>query len=153
VPHPGLAAIAHLRYRRDLIQAESQVTSKAFLYSQLLSSALNGLPALSTAFPATSLGGQLKQVAQVIQARAALGLKRQIFFCSLGGFDTHSGQGTLAGAQPSLLIQVSKAMSAFFAATRNSGRELRDDIHALRFRRTLQSNTGGEATMRGATIT
>ena len=127
-----------------LIQAESQVTSKAFLYSQLLSSALNGLPALSTVFPATGLGGQLKQVAQVIQARAALGLKRQIFFCSIGGFDTHSGQGILTGSQPGLLIQVSKAMSAFFAATQELGVANSVTTFTLSdFGRTLQSNTGG----------
>src|SRR5262252_336472 len=127
-----------------LIQADSQITSKAFLYSQLLSSALNGLPALSTVFPATSLGGQLKQVAQIIQARAALGLKRQIFFCSLGGFDTHSSQGTLTGAQPNLLIQVSKAMSAFFAATQELGVTNSVTTFTLSdFSRTLQNNTNG----------
>jgi len=127
-----------------LIQADSQITSKAFLYSQLLSSALNGLPALSTVFPATSLGGQLKQVAQIIQARAALGLKRQIFFCSLGGFDTHSSQGTLTGAQPNLLIQVSKAMSAFFAATQELGVDSSVTTFTLSdFGRTLQNNTNG----------
>jgi uncharacterized protein (DUF1501 family) len=127
-----------------LIQADSQITSKAFLYSQLLSSALNGLPALSTVFPATSLGGQLKQVAQIIQARAPLGLKRQIFFCSLGGFDTHSGQGTLTGAQPNLLIQVSKAMSAFFAATQELGVASSVTTFTLSdFGRTLQNNTNG----------
>ena len=127
-----------------LIQADSQITSRAFLYSQLLSSALTGLPALSTVFPATSLGGQLKQVAQIIQARAALGLKRQIFFCSLGGFDTHSSQGTLTGAQPNLLIQVSKAMSAFYAATQELGVATSVTTFTLSdFGRTLQNNTNG----------
>jgi len=31
-------------------------------------------------------------VAQIISVRAALGLQRQIFFVSLGGFDTHSDE-------------------------------------------------------------
>jgi uncharacterized protein (DUF1501 family) len=129
-----------------LVQEDSKITSRAFLYSQLLSSALNGLPALATAFPNTGLGSQLKQVAQIIQARAALGLKRQIFFCSLGGFDTHSGQGTLAGtgAQPALLSQLSKAMSAFFAATQELGVQNSVTTFTLSdFGRTLQNNTGG----------
>jgi uncharacterized protein (DUF1501 family) len=129
-----------------LIQADSQITSRAFLFSQLLSSALNGLPTLSTVFPATSLGNQLKQVAQIIQARAALGLKRQIFFCSLGGFDTHSNQGTLTGtgAQPTLLAQVSMAMSAFFAATQELGVAGSVTTFTLSdFGRTLQNNTNG----------
>src|SRR5258708_23284013 len=127
-----------------LIQADSQITSKAFLYSQLLTSALNGQPALATVFPNTGLGSQLKQETPTIKARSALGLKRQIFFCSLGGFDTHSGQGTLAGAQPALLTQLSKAMSAFLTATQEMG--VQNSVTAFTlsdFGRTLQSNTGG----------
>ena len=45
-------------------------------------------------------------MAKIIQVRAALGATRQIFFCSQGGYDTHSNQlaqqvtlyGNLAGA-------------------------------------------------------
>lgn len=40
--------------------------------------------------PRTSLGNQLEQVAKMISVRTELGMKRQIFFCSLGGFDTHN---------------------------------------------------------------
>ena len=50
---------------------------------------------LATVFPNTTLGNQLKQVAKVIKfnsASPALGLNRQIFFCQLGGFDTHQNQ-------------------------------------------------------------
>jgi len=35
---------------------------------------------------------QLLQVARLISLRNTLGLKRQIFFCSLGGFDTHTNE-------------------------------------------------------------
>ena len=47
---------------------------------------------LKTQFPATSLGAQLQQVAQIIQVQSDLGMRRQIFFCSLGGFDTHTNE-------------------------------------------------------------
>jgi uncharacterized protein (DUF1501 family) len=62
----------------------------------------------------------------VISVRTALGMSRQIFFCSLGGFDTHSGQVTSAtspttGTHASLLAQVSGAMKAFYDATVNLG--------------------------------
>ena len=66
--------------------------------------------------PRTSLGNQLEQVAKVISVRTALGMSQsQIFFCSLGGFDTHSGQVTSAtspttGTHANLLAQVSGAM-------------------------------------------
>ena len=48
-------------------------------------------------------------------------MKRQIFFCSLGGFDTHNGQVTggvpTIGTHANLLAQVSGAMKTFYDAT------------------------------------
>jgi uncharacterized protein (DUF1501 family) len=142
--HQALQELLTLNSGVSLVQAASQVTSRAILYSQLLTSALNGLPALATAFPKTNLGNQLKQVVQIIQARAALGLKRQIFFCSLGGFDTHGSQGTVTGTHATILAELSKAMSAFFAATQELG--LANSITTFTlsdFGRTLLNNTGG----------
>ncbi len=98
----------------SLIQAASSITSSSLTESNILSNALKSAPALTTTFPATGLGNQLKQVAQILSVRSALGLNRQIFFCSLGGFDTHSGQITI---QQNLLTQLSKAMDAFYNAT------------------------------------
>ncbi len=72
--------------------------------------------------PRTTLGNQLEQVAKMISARSALGMNRQIFFCSLGSFDTHTGQVTSAaspttGTHANLLKQLSDAMKAFYDAT------------------------------------
>ncbi len=39
----------------------------------------------------TGIAQQLRQVARLINARAATGAGRQFFFVSMGGFDTHSG--------------------------------------------------------------
>jgi len=74
-------------------------------------SLLSTNPALKTVFPATGLGNQLAQVAKVISISSSLGLSRQIFFCSLGGFDTHTVQ---LATQSSLLGQLSDAMAAFY---------------------------------------
>jgi len=64
------------------------------------------------AFPATGLGNQLKQVAKIIkQNQVSLNVSRQVFFCSIGGFDTH--QDELA-SHTNLYGQISKAMSAFY---------------------------------------
>ena len=76
----------------SLVQDSSAVMSQSLAQSAVLAAALKGSPSLQTQFPSTGIGGQLQQVAQVMQARSALGLQRQIFFCSLGGFDTHSAQ-------------------------------------------------------------
>jgi uncharacterized protein (DUF1501 family) len=78
---------------------------------------LNMDPTLNTVFPNTTIGNQLKQVAKVIAANLTfpgLGLDRQIFFVSLGGFDTHQTQ---VGNQAKLLTDTSAAMAAFYNAT------------------------------------
>jgi uncharacterized protein (DUF1501 family) len=98
----------------SLIQAASSTTSNALQDSKALADAIAGAPALATVFPSTGLANQLKQVAQIISVRSALGLQRQIYFVSLGGFDTHSDQ---LNAQNGLYTQLSQAMNAFYQAT------------------------------------
>ncbi|HEX8560715.1 MAG TPA: DUF1501 domain-containing protein [Pyrinomonadaceae bacterium] len=87
-------------------------------------------PVISTAFPNTSLGRQLLQVARVVKAStdpaAGINMKRQIFFCNLGGFDTHSNQLT---GQAGLLQQLSQALNAFYSATVELG--LQDKVTAF----------------------
>lgn len=103
-----------------LIKAASDTRSSAIQTDQALST-VN--PTLTTVFPNTSLGRQLLQVARLIKAStdptAGINMKRQIFFCQIGGFDTHSNQtsGTFGGGQGNLLLQVSQAMRAFYDAT------------------------------------
>jgi uncharacterized protein (DUF1501 family) len=125
----------------SLVQAASQVAARAKTYSDLLSAAVSNLPALITTFPNTGIGNQLKQVAQIIQARSALGLQRQIFFVSLGGFDTHGGQLT---TQDALLLQLSPALNAFYLATveMNVASQVTTFLESD-FARTFQSNTNG----------
>jgi len=97
-----------------LIQAASSTTSNSMQDSKSLADALAARPTMATVFPNSGLGNQLKQVAQIISVRAALGLQRQIFFVSQGGYDTHSDQ--LVG-QNGLFTQLSQAMNAFYQAT------------------------------------
>ena len=97
-----------------LVRASSDVTTQALQAS----AALSTNPTITTTFPTNfSIGRQLLQVARLIKAnftQASLGLNRQIFFCSLGGFDTHSGQ---LAQQVTLLAQLSQAMKAFYDFT------------------------------------
>lgn len=108
-----------------------------------LNGMLNGLSGsgLTTVFPGTSLGQQLKQVAQLISLRGATGMKRQVFFCSINGFDTHSSQ---SWAHWDLLTNLAEAMSAFYNATEEMG--IADKVTtftASEFGRSLQpSGTG-----------
>src|SRR6202000_628038 len=89
----GLQQLLTLDTGISLVQATSAVAGQGIQQSSTLASALQGAAALQTVFPTgNSLATQLKQVAQVIAVRSALGVRRQIFFCSQGGYDTHSDQ-------------------------------------------------------------
>lgn len=101
-----------------LIQSASSTTGNAIQDSQTLAAALAQGTNLATPFPNTNLGNQLKQVAQIIQVRSALGLSRQIFFVSIDGFDTHEGQ---LSQQDSLFQNLSQSMNAFYQATVEMG--------------------------------
>lgn len=84
----------------------------------------------------STLSAQLKMVARLIEAgnRDALaggfGMKRQIFFCQVGGYDLHSGQTTslaggsfnpLTGAHANLLAELSQSLLAFQRAMEQLG--------------------------------
>jgi uncharacterized protein (DUF1501 family) len=125
----------------SLVQDASAVMSQTIAQSQVLGAALKGLPTLQTVFPTTGLGAQLQQVTQIMQARAALGLQRQIFFCSLGGFDTHSAQ---LPTQQSLYTQLDGALSAFYNATVELGIAQQVTSFTLSdFSRTFQPGSNG----------
>jgi uncharacterized protein (DUF1501 family) len=125
----------------SLVQATSAVTNQSVQQGVVLANALKAIAPLQTVFPKTGLGNQLKQVAQVIAARGALGVTRQIFFCSLGGFDTHSDQ---LATQISLYQQLSQGMSAFYSATTELGVASNVTTFTLsEFSRTYQPGSNG----------
>ena len=66
----------------------------------------------------TGLANQLKQVARLIEARAALGVKRQFFMVNIGGWDTHTNVLT---NQVNLFNQVGPAVRAFYDYTVAAG--------------------------------
>lgn len=98
-----------------LINAQSDLMQRSITNSSLLNQALNDSTSVTTVFPGTGIGSQMRSIARVIAKRSILfGLQRQIFFASLGGFDTHTGQ---LSAHTSLFTQLSQAMKAFYDAT------------------------------------
>lgn len=100
---------------RNLFQAAfANVAGSAITDAGLLTSILTKAASITTTFPNTSLGNQLLMIAKLISAAPQLGLNRQIFFASLGGFDTHTVELKTQGP---LLQQVSQALSAFYSAT------------------------------------
>ncbi len=123
----------------SLVQAANNTMANSIADAAALEAALAKVTPLKTQFPTTSLGSQLQQVAQIIQVQAYLGMSRQIFFCSLGGFDTHAGE---LETHNNLYPQLSQALAAFYAATEELG--MADNVTTFTesdFSRTFQPTT------------
>jgi len=129
--------------RTHLFEADhTRVVKRALEANDALTAALAGAPTIATAFPANNaLGDQLKMVARMISVADALAAKRQVFFVSLGGFDTHDG---LLSTHPGLLTTVADALAAFQAALGELGIEPQvTTFTASDFGRTLAGNNDG----------
>jgi len=116
------------------------LTSSAIDTSAILGEALEGVPE-PTNFPEGRLGDQLKMVSRLIQVAPNFGLKRQVFFVRLGGWDLHDNQ---IEAHATLLGGVSEAMKAFYDSTVSLG--VADKVTtftASDFGRTFNTNGDG----------
>ena len=139
----------------DALQAE---------YARVLQRGISSNSVLQTALPATqvpaipatplvlgsgvtmslnndSLARQLRMVAQMIAAGPALGMRRQVFMVSMGGFDTHANQ---MRDQPGLMARVAHGIDYFLSAM--SGMGMLNNVAlftASDFGRRLLSNGSG----------
>jgi uncharacterized protein (DUF1501 family) len=99
-----------------LVQAAQSSLQDAVGVAQAVNSAVSGSSSLGVTFPTSDIGTQLGQIAKLIQVHGSLGASRQIFFCSQGGYDTHSNQlpqqVTLYGNLAAALAAFDQAMSA-----------------------------------------
>ena len=90
------------------------------------------------------LASQLETVAKFIAANQALGLKRQVFFVSMGGFDHHNN---LNIQQAPLLARLGHAMAYFDGVLANlNGVDMRSQVTtftASDFNRTFTTNGDG----------
>jgi uncharacterized protein (DUF1501 family) len=97
-----------------------EALSMAEVANPVLTAALPAGGTIATAFGAlnTGIASQLKQAARLIEARTAFGVKRQVFFVSLGGFDHHA---SLLSNQNTLFGQLAPALKAFYDYTVAAG--------------------------------
>ncbi len=140
-------------------QAYAEVLDRAIATGDLLNTSIANTASdafWTNPFPTTSIGNQMKMIARLIEARgpAKFNMNRQIFFCQIGGFDTHTAQvrtntGTdnvlsNTGTHYSLLFQVSEAIFAFQRAMEQLG--VSNDVTtftASDFSRTFPNNSQG----------
>lgn len=119
----------------------ARINDRSIQYGTFVNNAI-ATSTLTTSFgTGNRLADQLRVVARLIAARQQLGVTRQVFMVSLGGFDHHDG---LIGSHETLLGQVDFAMDAFYRATVELG--VQNNVTAFTasdFGRTLSSNGDG----------
>ncbi len=121
----NIAALNHTNLQET---AYGDVLERAIVLGDTLNTSIAPTAAanfFTQPFPNSTLGNQLKMVARLIAARNSLGMKRQIFFVNVGGYDTHTNQvgnganpvGTanapLVGSHANLMNELSEAIFAF----------------------------------------
>lgn len=143
----AIRALLRRSYTNLFERSYGATFQRALDNQELLSGVLAGAPALTTPFPETDLGIQLKMAARLIAVRGTLGLRRQVFFCAAQGYDTHDAQigaSPLEGTHADLLAELDGALTAFDAALRELG--VSDSVTtftASDFGRTYQPNGAG----------
>ncbi|MBM3819970.1 MAG: DUF1501 domain-containing protein [Acidimicrobiia bacterium] len=122
-----------------LRQTANQALADGLQLAESLKAAAGG--AMTASFPGTPIGNQLREVAKLILHRAAQGPGRQVFFCAIDGFDTHSAQDWQHWF---LLSSLSQALGAFYSVVKDAG--LASNVTAFtqsEFGRTLQPSGSG----------
>lgn len=142
----ALTNILDLPYPNLQAQAYANVVEHSIATGSLLNSAIGataGSNFWTTPFPtrispptggtafSSSLSPQLQMIARLIEAgnrsaaNGGFGMKRQIFFCQVGGYDLHTGQtsqaDTTSGSHANLLSELSQSLLAFQRAMEQLG--------------------------------
>ncbi len=99
------------------MESHASIVRRSLEANDLLNAAFASVSPLATEFTdieQSQLSAQLKRVAEIISVRTRLGVKRQVFFVGLGGFDSHSN---LNNSHPALLSELDTALQEFYNAT------------------------------------
>lgn len=144
-PSANLFETAFAGMTKEAIADSSLLAS---ILSNATAGAASAFPNTYNSFPTSNLGQQLRTIARLISARSQLGLKRQIFFARIGGWDLHDNQviagATQTGAHANLFTDVSNSLKSFYDATVEMG--LADSVTtftASDFGRTYNTNGDG----------
>jgi uncharacterized protein (DUF1501 family) len=124
-----------------LASSYSNKFTQSITNTELLNQSLANATELDGLFSDNSFSKQLKAVAKTLSVQPQLGVGRQVFFISMGGFDTHDNQVT---TQPALLAQLAQGLAEFDGAMTELN--LQNQVTSFTmsdFGRTLSSNGDG----------
>lgn len=123
---------------RDLVGAQSKAIDDTETLATLMEEASLGEQIL---LDGNRLSSQLATVADLVSARSALDVNRQIFFVGMGGFDTHNDH---ANRMPALWSTISEAVTSFYDTLEMAGLSEQVTLFtASDFGRTLSANASG----------
>ena len=139
----ALRAIFRVDHADPVVHTISDRTDRAIDDGNAASNALaNAASLVTTPFPTGNFGSQMKQIATIIAARNDLSQnKRQIFFASIGGFDTHDAQLTY---HPNLMKTLNDGLAALYKSLETQN--LTENVTAFtlsEFGRTVQNSDAG----------
>jgi len=134
--------VSEFQYQHLFMDAYADLQRRAGDITSELGGVLANQPDPAAQLPADNpLADQLKMVARMIAVHQVLGMKRQIFYVRMDGFDVHDHQNK---EQPWLFSQLAQAMSYFQASIDELG--LGNQVTtftASDFGRSLTSNGDG----------
>jgi uncharacterized protein (DUF1501 family) len=140
----ALAALLGVDRGTDLVDAAQDVMTGALRSSAVLKPILEANAGAVNDYFATqnsNIAQQLLAVAKIIEARAVLGARRQVFLVSMGPFDTHADQ---LNAQQTLFAELGPSLKAFHDSMSNIGAGASVTSFTLSdFSRTYRPNTNG----------
>ena len=113
IRYAALQKLLTIDRESTLVAKAADVMTLALKSAKAINDAVGNVPqAVQTAFQSvySDLADQLARVATLVAARDVLGVNRHIFFCSMGGYDTHSSQRSEQGDR---LSELGPALAAF----------------------------------------
>ena len=137
----AIDALVGNTYTDPFRRTYAQQLQQAILTSENLNAILSSASAISVDFSPGELSQALQKVAQLISVRTQLGVTRQTFFITIGGWDHHD---EVIDNQARMLPGISRGLAEFYAATEELG--LAENIVTFTisdFGRTLTSNGRG----------
>lgn len=139
-----LKSLVNMDAGNDFVREADDLMAQALGAADVFNPIITATNSTVTSFFGTANNGisnQLKQVARLIEARNTVGLKRQIFFVSLGGFDTHTNE---LATHNTLYGQLGPALKAFYDAMTSLGVSNQVTTFTMSdFGRTLKQASGG----------
>jgi uncharacterized protein (DUF1501 family) len=137
----GVNSLLNQQYQDVFKQSYSTVVKNSIESNELFNSAITQVAPFNTTFSDNYVSQSLQMIARSIAAQDDLGMQRQTFFLSIGGWDNHD---ELINNQSALLTQLSTALNEFYSALDEIS--MNDSVTTFSisdFARTLTSNGNG----------